>query len=239
MKCLLILLTCCVPLTAMAQQFSCPAGQADVMKYFVLDQNRRHDYFLGGTPNSIYTELFPSEDFAPSGYWFWLKSPKSHGFDVKAFDEKYIYMRATELTWDDNSSFKRFDHDLPIAARCVPEGGPGPQIKVPDTRFQYSSSCRPYKSSTLGTAVNDLDAPKQMEIGGNIGAAWTRVLHYEYNCDKGYQNCKDEEQFYLANAYGIWQWKHYRNGELVKTALMNDLREGKPGAGLPCAEAYR
>jgi hypothetical protein len=148
-------------------------------------------------------------------------------------------MRSTELMWKDNTSFKRFERDLPIAARCVPEGEAGPEIKVSDTRFVYYSYCRSYKSSTLGTAVNDLDAPQQMDIGGNIGAAWTRVLHYHYNCDKNYQNCRDEEQFYLANGYDLWQWKHYHNDQLVKTALMNDLQQGRPNETLPCTESYR
>jgi hypothetical protein len=183
--------------------------------------------------------VFPDTDFPARGYWFWLKSPKAHGFDVKSFDEKYVYMRSTELTWKDNTSFKRFERDLPIASRCAPEGEPGPEIKVQDTRFVYFSGCRPYKSSSVGTAVNDIDAPQKMDVGGNIGQAWTRVLHYHYNCDKNYRNCRDEEQFYLANGFGLWQWKHYKNDELVKTALMNDIQRGKANATLPCAESYR
>ena len=209
------------------------------MKYFVMAKQRRGNQFLDGKPNPIYTRVFPDTDFAERGYWFWLKSPKAHGFDVKSFDEKYVYMRSTELMWTDNTSFKRFVNDLAIAERCVLEGGPGPEIKVADTRFDYFSSCRPYKSSDVGTAVNDLDAPAEMEIGGNVGRAWTRVLHYHYNCDRNYQNCRDEEQFYLANGYGLWQWKHYKNGELAKSALMNDVREDTPDATLPCAESYR
>lgn len=228
-----------VPAALSAQDFSCPAGQADIMKYFVMNQERRASQFLDGKPNPIYTEVFPDSDFAPQGYWFWLKSPKAHGFDVKSFDERYVYMRATELEWKDNTSFKRFEHDLPIAARCVPEGEPGPEIKVQDTRFEYFSSCRPYKTSSVGAAVNGLDAPLQMDAGANMGQVWTRVLHYRYNCDKNYQNCRDEEQFYLANGYGLWQWKHYKNGELAKTALINDIQRGRPNTTLPCAERYR
>ncbi len=48
-------------------------------------------------------------------------------------------------------------------------------------------------------------APVQMDAGGSVGQVWTRVLHYHYNCDRSFQNCKDEEQFYLANGYGLWQ----------------------------------
>jgi hypothetical protein len=222
-----------------AQTFSCPAGQADVMKYFVMSQERREKHFLNGHPNAIYTQVYPNEDFSSSGYWFWIKSPKAHGFDVKAFDQKHVYMRSTELEWKDNSTFKRFVHDLPIANRCVSEGKAGQEIKVSDTRFQYYSSCNPYKSSTVGTAVFDLDAPEQMDAGGNLGTLWTRVLHYHYNCDKDYDNCRDEEQFYLGNGYGLWQWKHYKQGRLQKTALMNSYEEGRAGGKLACQESYR
>lgn len=56
------------------------------------------------------------------------------------------------------------------------------------------------------------------------------------NSDKSYQNCRDEEQFYLADRYGLWQWKHYKNGELAKASLMPD---GRPNAMLPCPESSR
>jgi hypothetical protein len=208
------------------------------MKYFAMSRDRRADHFLKGQPNSVFTTVFPDTDFAATGYWIWLKGPQAHGFDVKSFDEKYVYMRATELEWKDNKTFKRFDHDLPIAARCVREGEAGPEIKVVDTRFRYFASCRPYKSSNLQTAVNDLDAPVQMDLGGNIGELWTRVLHYHYNCDKQFQNCKNEEQFYLGKGFGLWKWAHFRNGEPVKSALINDLQRGKAQPTLPCQESY-
>jgi hypothetical protein len=148
-------------------------------------------------------------------------------------------MRATELEWKGNKTFKRFERDLPIAARCVAEGKAGPEIKAADTRFQYFASCRPYKSSDVGRAVNDLDAPALMHGGRSLGEIWTRVLHYHYNCDQQFEHCKDEEQFYLGNGYGVWQWKHFRNGDLLKSALMNDFQTGQAAATLPCEESYR
>jgi hypothetical protein len=196
------------------------------MQYFAMDQQNRETQFMNGQPNPIYTEVFPNEDFAASGYWFWLKSPSAHGFDVKAFDQNYVYIRSTELVWTDNTTFKRFVNDLPIAARCAPINSAGPEIQVPDTSFQYFSSCNPYKSSELGTSVNDLDAPALMGTGGNIGQVWTRVLHYRYNCDDNFQNCINEEQFFLAQGYGQWQWKHYQSGILVNSTLINNIEPG-------------
>jgi len=236
---LLCLLSLSLAKAAISQTFSCPAGKADVMKYFVMGAGLRTSEFMAGNPNGIYTQVFPNRDFASAGYWFWLKTPQAHGFDVKAFDTNRIYMRSTEWIWKDNTTFKRFGHDLPIAARCVDEGQPGPEIKVADTAYTYYSACKPVKSSQLGTAVNDLDAPQQMNAGGNLGEVWTRVFHYHYNCDRNFKNCRDEEQFFLANGYGLWQWKHFRNEALVNSALMNVVSAGAPTASLPCSDSYQ
>ena len=231
----LAIIACAV---AQAQEFSCPSGEADVMKYFVLNKQRRAAYFLAGKPNGIYTEVFPDRDFAAEGHWLWLKSPKARGFDVKAFDERYVYMRSTELKWKDKRTFKRFVHDLPIAARCVLEGKPGPQIKVDNTSFGYYRDCMLFKSSNIGKALIDLDAPEQMDAGESLGRVWTRVLHYRYDCDKDYDHCRQEEQFFLANGYGLWRWRHFKQGTLVKTALMNELKEGRATESLGCRESY-
>jgi len=147
------------------------------MPYFAMSKQNREMEFMSGEPNSIYTEVFPDQDFAATGYWFWFKSAGAHGFDVKSFDQNYVYTRSTELTWADNTTFKRFVHDLPIAARCAPLNGAGAQIQVPDTTLQYFASCSPYKSSRLGTSLNDLDAPTVTDAGGNLGQVTTRVLH--------------------------------------------------------------
>ena len=210
------------------------------MQYFALGKQYRGTQFMSGQPNSIYTQVFPDQDaFASSGYWFWLKSAAAHGFDVKAFDQQYVYIRSTELTWTDNTTFKRFVQDLPIAARCVPANAAGPQIQVPDTTFQYFASCSPYKSSQLGTSLNDLDAPELMVTGGNIGQVPTRVLHYRYNCDSNFQSCGNEEQFFLAKNYGLWQWVHYQSGAVVKSSLMNDLTSGTASGTLGCGNSYQ
>lgn len=227
------------PSTPPAADFSCPYGLTDMMQYFAMKQENRKTQFMSGQQNPIYTQVFPNDDFAATGYWFWLKSPRAHGFDVKAFDQNHIYIRSTELIWADNTTFKRFVQDLPIAARCVAPNAAGPEIQVPDTRFQYFASCSAYKSAALGTSVNDLDAPALMETGGNIGQAWTRILHYRYNCNSSFQNCANEEQFFLAQGYGLWQWKHYQNGALVNSTLINNMEPGTASGTLPCATSYQ
>ena len=222
-----------------ATTFFCPSGTEDVMHYFVMDKEHRATQFLSGTKNPIYTEVFPNEDFAARGYWFWLKSPSAHGFDVDVFDEKYVYLRSTELIWKDNTTFKRKVRDVPLTSRCVPINAPASEIEIRDVGFGFYSSCNLYKASLLGTIVNRLDAPVLTDTEGNIGRVWTRVLHYQYNCDKHFGNCKDEEQFFLGRGYGQWQWRHYRNGELVNTTLINHIGTGTAKEILPCPGSYQ
>jgi hypothetical protein len=79
---------------ANGQGFSCPTGQSDVMQYFAMMMEKRQQEFTNGQPNPVYSEVFPDQDFAASGYWLWLKSASAHGFDVKAFDQSYVYIRS-------------------------------------------------------------------------------------------------------------------------------------------------
>jgi hypothetical protein len=222
-----------------SQNFSCPSGLTDVMDYFVMDNAKRDSQFMNGAPNPLYTQVFPDLDFAASGYWFWLKSPSAHGFDVDAFDQNYVYLRSTELVWTDNTTFKRKHQDVPIAARCVAPNAAGPEIQVADTQIDWYASCALYKTSSLGTIVNDLDAPVLMDTGGNIGQVMTRVLHYRYNCDSAFHNCGDEEQFFLGQEYGQWQWRHFQNGTLEQTTLVNNIESGSASGTLPCADSYQ
>jgi hypothetical protein len=64
MKHFLIALFLLAPFSLRAQTFACPTGQADVMKYFVMGEERSAGHFLNGKPNPIYTILFPDSDFA-------------------------------------------------------------------------------------------------------------------------------------------------------------------------------
>ena len=208
------------------------------MKYFAMSEQKRPTEFLTGA-NAIYTQVFPNQDFAASGYFLWLKSPDAHGFDVKSFDEKFVYDRATELVWSDNTTYKRFNQDLPLSPRCIPVGQPASPVQAPHTTFTFYARCSSYKTSNLGTSINTLDAPKTMNTRGTAGTLSTRLLHYRYNCDSNYQNCGDEEQFFLGADYGLWEWRHFSHGQLVQTSMINELKDGTANGTLPCTGSYQ
>jgi hypothetical protein len=110
--------------------------------------------------------------------------------------------------------------------RCIPVNGASPPLRVSNARFSFYANCKPYKTSSLGTIVNNLDAPEMMDAGGDIGQVLTRVLHYRFNCDKHFENCKDEEQSFLGKGYGRWKWVHLKYGEVVKTTVVNHISKG-------------
>jgi hypothetical protein len=220
-------------------QFVCPAGQEDAMQYFVMRKDLRNDHYLSGEANPSYTKIIPDVDFAASGYWFWLKSSEAHGFDIKVFDEKNIYIRATELDWKDNTTFKRQEQDTPLTPRCVPLNGASPVLHVSKVQFSFYANCKVYKTSSLGSVMNNLDAPEMMDAGGDIGQVSTRVLHYRFNCDKHFENCKDEEQSFLGKGYGRWKWVHLKYGEVVKTTVVNHISKGRAHAIPACENAYQ
>jgi len=36
----------------------------------------------------------------------------------------------------------------------------------------------------------------------------TLVISYQYSCDKNLQNCKNKEEFHVAQPYGLVKWQH-------------------------------
>src|SRR2546430_10172845 len=165
--------------SAGAQTFSCPTGTEDMMNYFVMKYPDRADYYMGpGNANPIYSAIFPDNglSFATTGYFVWTKGANGYPWDVKTFDQNFVYDRSTELTWTDPQTFKRFNVDLPMSPRCVAKGAASPVIQIPAANSSYSfySACTAYKTSGLKNVLNQISAPAQVKAGGNIGKVQTQ-----------------------------------------------------------------
>jgi len=64
------MILCNVSVAQDSATFSCPAGTADVMKYFVMQKSLREQHFMHGSVNSIYTKVFLMRISAPAGTGF-------------------------------------------------------------------------------------------------------------------------------------------------------------------------
>ena len=233
--------------SAHAQTFSCPTGTEDMMNYFLMAYPNRVDSFVGpGNANPIYSTVVPElgAGFAPQGYFLWIKSVNGYPWDIKSFDAKYVYDRATELSWTDPQSFKRFNKDLPMSTRCVPVGKAGQTIRISPTNSTYSfyASCSAYQTGQLKYVYNTISKPVLVNTG-NLGQVQTRYFKYHYGCDSSYSHCSDMEVFSLGNQVGLFDWQHYinKNGywSKVQESLINHFTAGQTTPSLPCTTSYQ
>jgi hypothetical protein len=231
-----------------AQVESCPTGTEDMMNYFVMGYPNRLSNNMGpGNANPVYTNIVPElgSDFASSGYFLWTKSAVGYPWDVKTFDQSYIYDRTTELSWTDATAFKRFNIDLPLSKRCVAVGKSGGTIRVDASKTDYTSyaNCLPTQTQNLGYVVNMISAPVAVNTRGNLGTVLTRNFTYRYSCDSTYANCQYQEIFALGYQVGLYDWKYYQGSggkyHLVQESKINQFVSGSATPYLPCTTSYQ
>jgi hypothetical protein len=226
---------------------ACPSGQEDMLNYFTMGYpNRLNNYMGPGNANPIYTDISPDlgENFATSGKFFWTKSSIGYPWDIKKFDKSYVYDRTTELSWTDPTSFKRFNTDMRISARCVPVNGSGGKLWIPHSQTDYTfyANCNPTKTQNLGYVMNTISAPATVDAGGTLGTIKTRYFTYTYSCNSSYANCAYKEVFSLGYGVGLYDWKYYvnQNGSFVlqQESVINRLASGSATPYTPCTSSY-
>ena len=218
-----------------------------MLNYFVMGYpNRVDQYMAPGNANPIYTSIVPdygNNTYAANGYFIWTKSVSGYPWDIKTFDENYIYDRSTELGWTDPTSFKRFNNDLPMSQRCVRAGQPGATLKISasNTLYQSYSQCTPQLTQPLGYVVNSISAPSWVYVG-NVGPTKTRYFTYKYSCDQNYANCQYMEVYGLGLGIGLFDWKYYINQKgsfvLQQESVINRKQGGQTTPSLPCQSSY-
>jgi hypothetical protein len=227
--------------------FTCPSGTEDILKYFVMAYPNRLNHYMGpGNANPVYTTVEPElgSKYSTSGRFLWLKSSAGYPWDVKAFDQSYVYDRSTELNWNDPTSFKRFTRDLPMSHRCVPVGAAGSTIYLNSSQSSYGfyNSCQQTQTANLGYVKNEITAPVASNTGGNLGSVKTRFFEYYYGCNSAYSFCTDEEVYSLGYQVGLYKWQHYQNQSgklvLVQTSNIDEFDQGQATPYLPCSTSY-
>jgi hypothetical protein len=219
-----------------------------MLNYFVMGYPARVDLSMGpGNANPVYSSIVPdygSNRYAASGYFVWTKSLSGYPWDIKTYDSNFIYDRSTELGWNDPTSFKRFNVDLPMSQRCVRVGQPGVPLKTPasNTLYQSYAQCSPFLTQPLGNVINSVSAPTWANVG-NVGRTKTRLFTYKYSCDQNYANCQFMEVYSLGLGVGLFDWKYFVNksGALVlqQESIINQEQGGQTTPALPCPSSYQ
>jgi hypothetical protein len=179
------------------------------------------------------------------GKFYWVKGALGYPWDIQLYDNNYIYLWITELSYSVPQSYKKFTNNtnLPLVPRCAKAGttAPGSTIKVSNTNYDLHTNCSNSCSVTLGlqTSINQVWGPYYYSFGGSLPSNLkTLVIRYQYNCNNSFANCTDREEYYVTQRYGLVQWVHYvlASGtyvQLQKTVL-NKLVVGVVTPYFPC-----
>jgi hypothetical protein len=213
---------------------NCPSGTYDMLDWMTMDSSIRSSYHMAGTANPLYTDI-------ASGKFYWTKGGDGYPWDIQLFDSKYIYLWITESNWLDPDTFKKFakNTNMPLVPRCAKAGFPGSTITVKDTSYQAYTDCSHYTTHDLQKGVNQVWGPYKMTLGGSLpGDLTVLVASYRYNCNSSYSNCRDKEEYYLAQKYGLVQWVHYSlvagNYNATQSTVFNHVVKGTASPSFPC-----
>lgn len=71
---------------------SCPSGKIDILDWMTLDSQHRSTKHMAGPGGAVYTTVWDDK-------YFWVKTPNGDTMDINLFDQSFVYMWYTELTW--------------------------------------------------------------------------------------------------------------------------------------------
>src|SRR5215472_15189788 len=217
---------------------SCPPGMYDMLDWMTLDSDLRGTYHLEGTSNPIYTIVDPAT-------FYWVKGGLGYPWDIQLYDNKYIYLWITELSFTVPQSYKKFtdNTNLPLVPRCATAGMPGSTIKVSNTNYDLHTNCSNTCSVTLGlqNSINQVLGPYSFTFGGDLPSNLkTLVISYRYDCNSSYTVCNNKEEYYVAQRYGLVQWVDYvwipatRSYAQLQKTIFNKLVVGVVTPYFPC-----
>ena len=83
---------------------TCPAGMYDMLDWLTLDSNLRATNHMEGTSNPLYTIM-------QSGKFYWVKGGLGYPWDIQLYDNTYVYLWITELSWTVPQSYKKFTNN--------------------------------------------------------------------------------------------------------------------------------
>jgi hypothetical protein len=223
-----------VPPAQAEATIACPSGTYDMLDWMTLDSSLRGTSHMAGSANPLYTDV-------EWGKFFWTKGANGEPWDIQLYDNHYIYLWITELSWTNPHTFKKFAHNtnMPLVPRCAKAGFPGSTLYVPNTSYQSYSDCTHYTTHNLSKGINQVWGPYSITLGGNLPSNLkVLVASYRYNCNSSYGNCGDKEEYYLTQKYGLVEWVHYSlvrgTYEMKQKTVFDKLVSGGTTPFFPC-----
>jgi hypothetical protein len=134
-----------------------------------------------------------------------MKTPQGWPWDLKSYDDKFVYDTATENGWKSDKDYKKQNVPVPMCPRFW-DGNP--------TKYQFSqhmpygvfSGGKQVDSGDVGPAYFTIQGPFKMDhsamLKGDVGVVDTILISY-YWTDR-----KNREQLFLCREVGWDIWSH-------------------------------
>jgi len=199
-----------------------------------------------GNAFDIVTPIDPASGY---GQWKHVKNVQGWPWDIKLYDNDYIYDWITEKSWtDDNRAYKKFIQNHPsihslkfedgliMFPRHIRQTNVAFDIDIPVEQSQYSTfvDCQHTRTDHLGPIHQRLRGPFLIDHGGDVGPQLT-IIHQYYWSNNGVLTL---EENHFAQNYGwvAWKLQTYVNDayKSMQTTISNKLAPGTPKIEFPC-----
>jgi hypothetical protein len=207
----------------------------------------RQTHSLGGA----FDIVTPIDPVSRYGQWKHVKNVQGWPWDLKLYDEHYIYDWITEKDWTSGPrAFKKFIQNhlsftgqlqdgvimLPRFADSLSAGFNSTTIADQTTYATFENCLQVGPAISLGTISHHLRGPFLIDHAGDVGPQPT-YIHQYYWKNNGVPTL---EENYYALHYGWVAWKlqtlNQKTGlyETVQTTISNKLVAGTPQIVFPC-----
>lgn len=184
----------------------------DLVRWFCMPSAQAGFKTVSGTPYGVEThhlegmnltnnsKVYAYHRDTGQSMWF-TKTKNGFPWDIKQYDQNFIYDTGTELDWSSPKDFKLMNPKVPMCVRFW-DGNPTSYQFNQHATYDVYGNCKVVAHGDVGPVYYTLQGPFQMDFGGDVGVANTILLTY-YWADK-----KNREQLFLTDRVGWCVWTH-------------------------------
>lgn len=187
------------------------AREYDMLDWMIFHSDELGSFHLEAPDHPSYSVIL--ESGAPSlrhpNRLCFIKSSKGFPYDIRVYDDEFIYDWITELSWTDYKQYKRFLQPVPIAKRMMSVGDILPTIK----NFTYYEIHDNIKNaiSNLGDIKYELEGPLTISLGGDLPTGQALRLNFFWGITV--------ERYWFQWPYGLVQWSTGPAASLTPTKV--------------------
>lgn len=127
------------------------------------------------------------------------KTDLGYPWDMKPYDDNWIYDDKTELDWTSDKDYKQ--NGWPMCPRFW-DGDPSWYYYQASAPWKSFVNCQQNGQGDVGPVLYSLQGPFNFDFGGMIGPQLTILLSYFW------AGLKNREQLFLTGTYGWPKWTH-------------------------------